>query len=452
MSKKNILLVSFDDACAPWRYKTAFQEPLQLPTLEALCRQATVFQSAYCQAPICGPSRASMMTSQLPSDLGILDNSTFLFDHVPAETSWIHTLRESGYFCSSGGKVHHKPTLARPHHRALYSDERKAFDVDMRLPRELRRRSHPFGGHRHGRGTVDGVDDDFFFDQQVANSTIDFLETYRDDRPFFREVGFFSPHGPHITPARFKRAYNAANFVKPAEWDGYIADSPYVSRNIPEFEEFRSLDFWQKSVRNYFSAYSHGDYQLGRVLSALLSSAHAENTIVAVVSDHGFHLGSRNLFRKTTLWEQSLHVPFVIFDPSDPQGQIVTDPVALLDLGPTLMDFAEVTSPPPNAGRSLRPMMHGARDPDRVIPSYYGNSISIRKGDYRIIRYASDPASPDFQLFDLRNDYWQLNNLGTGHPAFAPMRQALDDWARQTGYVYRDQGQSDAAPDEGGAE
>src|SRR5690606_2421712 len=107
-----------------WPYRTAFGEPLQLPNLEELCGLATVFQTAYAQAPICGPSRASMMTSQLPHDLGILDNSTFVFDRVPPESCWIHALRENGRFCSSGGKIHHKPTLARPHHKALYSDAR----------------------------------------------------------------------------------------------------------------------------------------------------------------------------------------------------------------------------------------------------------------------------------------------------------------------------------------
>lgn len=436
MTAKNILLVSFDDAVAPWPYRTAFNEPLKLPNLEELCALATVFQTAYAQAPICGPSRASMMTSRLPHSLDILDNSTFVFDRVEPQACWIHTLRENGWFCSSGGKIHHKPALSRPHHKALYSDARKSFDVDMRLPRDLRKRSRAFGGHRLGRGTLDGVDDDFFFDQQVANSTIDFLESYQGDQPFYREVGFFSPHGPHITPARFKEAYDPGTFRRPAEWGGYLADSPYVTSHIPENADFRDEDYWQKSVRNYFSAYTHGDHQLGRVLAALRASRHAENTVIVVVADHGFHLGNRNLYRKTTLWEQALHVPFVIFDPTQPAGRVVEDPVALVDLGPTLLDFAGLAPPPAAAGRSLRPMMQGARDPGRVVPSFYGHSVTIRKGDYRIIRYASAPGVEDWQLFDLRTDYWQLRNLGPDHPAFAPMRRALEDWAAAEGYAF----------------
>lgn len=420
---KNILLVSFDDAVAPWRYAKAFGEPLRLPNLEALCSVATAFHSAYAQAPICGPSRASMMTGDMPDVLGITDNSTFVFDKVPAESCWIHDLRQAGYFCSSGGKIHHMPTLRRGPHAVLYSDARKGFSSDARLPRELRKRSKAFGGHRNGRGALDYVDDDFFFDKQVADSTIQFLSTYAGDQPFYRELGFVSPHGPHITPARFKEMYDPTRLVRPVEWGGYLNDNAYVTANIPENEDFRDEDYWQKSIRNYFSSYTHGDHHLGRVLDALLQSPHAENTIVIVVADHGFHLGNRNLFRKTTLWEQSLHVPFVIFDPEDPQARQIDDPVALVDLGPTVLDFAGIPARSAWQGRSLRRMMAGARDPDRGIPSFYAGNVAIRKGNHRLIRYEDG----SHQLFNVHEDYWQLHDLGIDHPMFAPMARALAD-------------------------
>ncbi len=431
MDRKNILLVSFDDGVAPWPLKTAFREPLQTPNLDRLCEVSTAFHSAYAQAPICGPSRASMMTTMMPTELGIVDNTTFVFDKVPPETGWSHALKAGGVFCSSGGKLHHRyKPLARPHHHALYSDGRKAFADDMGLPEALRRRSKAFGGFRRGVGTPDGEYDDSFYDARSAGSAIDFLNGYDGDRPFYREVGFYSPHVPHITPARFKEMYDVANFQRPADWTGYVADSPYVQAAYAERAEFRSEDFWQKSVRNYFSAYSHGDHHLGRVLEALRASRHAANTVVIVLSDHGFHLGNRNLYRKTTLWEQSLHVPFVIFDPDSPVGRVVEDPVGLIDLGPTVLDFAGVAMPARRHGRSLRPCLSGARDPDRAIPSFYRENAAIRKGRYRIIRYADG----SHQLFDVIEDYWQLRDLGTTHPAFAEMRAALDRCAAECGF------------------
>lgn len=422
MHRPNILVVSFDDAVAPWPYKTAFGEPLQTPNLDRLCAVSTAFHSAYAQAPICGPSRASFMTTMMPPELGILDNSTFVFDKVRPRTVWSHRLKQSGYFCSSGGKLHHRYKPLNPaHHRVLYSDERKSFSDDMRLPRELRLRAKSYGGLRNGRALPDGPDDAFFYDAQAAGSAVDFLESFSGDQPFYREVGFFSPHTPHVTPARFKEIYDVNNLRRPPEWAGFQQDNAYVSATLHERPELQSEDWWRKSVRNYFSAYSHGDHQLGRVLDALASSCHAANTVVIVVADHGFHLGSRNLFSKSTMWEQSLNVPLIIFDPSAPVGRIVTDPVALIDLGPTVLDFAGVAPADRRHGQSLRPRMVEAGDDGRAIPSFFRRNASVRQGRYRMIRYGDG----SHQLFDIEDDFWQLRDLGAGHPEFARMKAVL---------------------------
>ena len=300
----------------------------------------------------------------------------------------------------------------------------------MGIPEDLKRRSRKLGGFRRGVGTPDGEYDDRFYDARSAQSAIDFLQTYRDDRPFYREVGFFSPHVPCITPLRFKKLYRHDRLRRPGDWAGPVTDSSYVEAAYPIVQEFESEEFWQRSVRNYFSAYSHGDHQLGRVLDALAASRHAANTVVIVVSDHGFHLGNRNLFRKTTMWEQSLHVPVIIFDPADPVRRVVDDPVGLIDLGPTVLDFAGVSPQARRHGRSLRRYLAGERDPDRVIPSFYKGNASIRRGRYRIIRYGDG----SYQLFDCIDDYWQLRDLGEAHPTFAGMQAALASAAAECGF------------------
>jgi arylsulfatase A-like enzyme len=448
MDRKNILLISFDDAVAPWPYKSVFGEPLQTPNLDRLCERSTVFRSAYAQAPVCGPSRASMMTNRMPPELGMLDNSAYIFDRHPPEIAFSHRLKAAGYFCSSGGKLHHRYRPLIPvHHRVLYSDHRKAFGDDMAVPEELKRRSQKFGGFRNGIGTPDGEYDDSFHDARSAASAISFLQDYNRDLPFYREVGFFSPHVPHITPARFKTQYALRRLKKPAEWTSYAADSAYAARSFPERAELESEKYWRQSVRNYFSAYSHGDHHLGSVLGALGASRHAANTVVILVSDHGFHLGNRNLFRKTTLWEQSLHVPVIVFDPSDPVGRVVDDPVGLIDLGPTVMDFAGVAQPGQRHGRSLRRYLQGEDDPCRVIPSFYKGSMSIRKGRYRLIRYGDG----SFQLFDCIDDYWQLHDLGSESPAFGDMLAAMEATAAECGFDLL-QIETVESPDEDSAE
>ncbi len=429
--KKNILFITFDDAVSPWAHKTAFNEPLQIPNLDRLAEKSTVFHAAYAQVPICAPSRASMMMTEMPSESGIVTNSTFSFDRLDPKKVWSFQLKENGYYCSSGGKIHHGYRPLKPHLQSvLYHDERKRFSDDMRLPDDIRGRAKPFGGFRKGLGTKDDVDDDFFYDKKVSDSAIAFLESYDRPEPFYREVGFYSPHVPWITPARFKRLYNTRNFKPPAEWAGYVDDNPYVTENIPEMVELRSEKYWQATVRNYFSAYSHGDYHLGRVLDALQRSGHAENTIVVVTSDHGFHLGNRNLLRKTTLWEQSLRVPLIIFDPDNPVGRDIHEPVALIDIGPTMLDLVGIDGGVRKHARSLRPAIRGEPAPERVIPSFYSDNVTIRKGDYRIIRYGDG----SMQLFDVVHDVWQLRDLGTGHEAFPAMHRALLECMHACGF------------------
>lgn len=426
----NILLISFDDAVAPWPYKTAFREPLRTPNLDRLCETSTAFHAAYSQAPVCGPSRASMMTTMMPPELGILDNSIFAFEVISPSMVWSHQLRTHGYFCSSGGKVHHRYKPLRPRdHDALYDDDRKHFSDDMGLPREIRKRAKAFGGNRNGRGTEDGTDDDFYYDAQSADSAIAFLESYDQERPFYREVGFYSPHTPHLTPARFKTMYDASNLRRPEEWNGYINDNAFVSETLPEDPGLLSEEWWQFSVRNYFSAYSHGDHHLGRVLDALQNSRYAANTLVVVVADHGFHLGNRNLFRKMTMWEQSLRIPFIVRDPMNPTRQEIHDPVELIDLGPTILDFAGVPAITRRHGQSLRPVMAGERDPHRAAMSFLRANSAMIKDGMRIIRYGDG----SYQLFDVEKDYWNLNDLGMEHPRFTELSAELERRALECG-------------------
>jgi arylsulfatase A-like enzyme len=109
---------------------------------------------------------------------------------------------------------------------------------------------------------------------------------------------------------------------------------------------------------------------------------------------------------------------------------VVDDPVGLIDLGPTVLDFAQVAAPERRHGRSLRPYLNGKRDPDRVMPSFYKGNASIRKGRFRIIRYGDG----SYQLFDCFEDYWQLRDLGSDHPAFSHMQAALADSAADCGF------------------
>lgn len=422
MTRKNVLLVSFDDCIAFQNYRDAFGVRLHTPNLDRIMARAAVFRAAYCQVPLCGPSRASFMTGRMPHELGVLSNQDDLFEKVDARTVWTWRLKQAGYFCSSGGKVHHgyKP-LRRRAHTVLYSDAQKRFTDDMSLPPGAERRRD--GGIRGGWSTTDPADDDTYYDAQSAASAIEFLQGYDRNEPFYRELGFFSPHGPRFTPARFKDLYDVNAFQPPAAWDEGCDETEFTRQLMPLTPWLQTGDWseWRMNVRNYFAALSHGDHHLGKVWDTLQETGHARNTIIVILSDHGFLLGARKRFYKTTLWEQSVGTPLIICDPDQPEGRVIDEPVGLIDVGPTVLDYAGLGPIEGCVGRSLRPQIGGAHVPDRVVTSFRFGSVTIRKGDFRLIRYEDGST----QLFDLKADPWTLRDLGRDHPAHAPMLAEL---------------------------
>ncbi|WP_299473664.1 sulfatase-like hydrolase/transferase [uncultured Paracoccus sp.] len=297
----------------------------------------------------------------------------------------------------------------------------------MHMPPDVEKKK--YGGNRGGWGTTNEKDDDIYYDHQSADSAIEFLQNRAPGGPFYREVGFYSPHGPHYTPARFKEMYNQKAFRMPEEWAGGFDTNAYADEIFLQNIDPAKKQWWQQSVRNYYSALSHGDYHLGRVWDALKASPHAENTIFIIVADHGFHLGNLNRYKKTTQWEQVAGVPLIVHDPSHPEARVVQDPVAMLDLGPTVQDYCDIAPAPGTMGKSLRPLVEGGSDPDRAIATFYFDNVSIRKGDFRLIRYVDGST----QLYDLRTDYWQLHDLGPDHEQHEPMLQALIECSRESG-------------------
>lgn len=427
--RKNIVLISMDDAFSFWRYRDVFGVRLETPNFDRICSQAAAFHAAYCQSPLCGPSRASFMSGKPPPQTGIYGNKTKAFDVLDPRSMWQYRLKQDGYYCSSGGKVHHgfKP-LPQAVHDILYSDQPKRFPVDLRIRPDIPQVSN--GGNGGGVSTTDPAHDVNYHDAHSAKSFANFLESYEGDAPFYREVGFFSPHSPFITPLRFKQMYPFTDFQTPPAWDNPFERSPAASKAVARNFKTQNLRNWRKSVRNYFAAFSHGDHHLGTVWDALMASPHAANTVVVILTDHGHHLGENRRFGKSTLYEQSALVPMIIYDPDDAQARVVNDPVALLDAGPTILDYAGLAVPPDLVGRSLRPVVRGTpADPHRAVATYNPHGSAIRKGKYRFIRYNDGTT----ELYDLESDWWQQRNLAPDHPDHAAMQAAHADLCQSHG-------------------
>ncbi|PIE09766.1 MAG: hypothetical protein CSA72_10660 [Rhodobacterales bacterium] len=436
---KNVLLMSMDDCFAYWRYRNVYGARLQTPNLDRICEQATAFQAAYCQVPVCGPSRASFMSGMAPHQTGVFDNYTSVFDVLRPEQMWSYRLKLKGYYCSTAGKVHHmfKP-LPDEQHDTLYNHpSRHVFFGPKRDAAH-----NKYGGLMGGVGTTDEKLDRQYYDARSAQDAIRFLNGYEGDAPFYREVGFHHPHPPFRTPDRFKQMYDEEDFSQPEDWAGGMDSSAFVEEFVPENYDQSDLEHWRKSVRNYFSALTHVDSHIGRVWDALQASPHADNTVVIIMADHGYHLGDKHRFRKFSLWEEATGVPMIIFDPDNPVGREITTPVATLDVGPTVMDYTDSAPLQGCAGRSLRPMVEGAApDAERAVPTVWFGSAAIRKGNYRYIRYQDGSE----QLYDVTEDLSQLHDLSKDSPLMPEMRKALDETTRAYGLTQLDH--EEAVPD-----
>ncbi|MEM6307810.1 MAG: sulfatase-like hydrolase/transferase, partial [Pseudomonadota bacterium] len=423
-NRKNILIISVDDMCAFWRYRDVFGVKLHTPNLDRIIAKSTHFTSAYCQAPVCGPSRASAMSGLSPMQTGIFDNYINLFDVIRPEQLWQHKIKQAGYYCSTAGKVHHgfKP-LRTDLHNALYSHP--PVHVHFGPRRDVAQKQY---GGKTGGSTTDPKDDRDYYDHRSARHAANFLLKYNGPAPFYREVGFHHPHIPLRTPDRFKAMYDHRAFTKPADWANGFTLSPYVDRYLGGDPKYQDTEYWQKTVRNYFSAITHVDEHIGRVWDVLQASRHAKNTVVVIFSDHGYHLGDKDRFRKLTLYEEVTRIPLIIHDPDSPPTQ-VDDPVGLIDLGPTLLDYTGCEPLQNSPGTSLRNQVQGARKPDRTVPSFWYGNLSARSGPYRMSLYQDGSV----EFYNVTQDLWFTQDLGTDHPDFAPTLAQVLQAAAQHG-------------------
>ncbi len=427
--QKNILLIGMDDAFSYWRFRNVFGAELKTPNLDRICEVSSAFTSAYCQIPVCGPSRSSVMSGLSPYETGIFDNYSNIFEVLRPEQMWQYRIKQNGYYCSTAGKIHHgyKP-LPTDVHNALYSHPPRTVHFGPKRDAAHRK----VGGRTGGVGTTDPADDRHYYDYRSSMDAVRFLNSRTpEDAPFYREVGFHHPHPPFRTPIRFKDMYNTDDFISPNDWDlGWDLPDFTATFMQENMETKEAVEYWQQSVRNYFSALSHVDSHIGRVWDALKASPHADNTVVVIFSDHGYHMGDKNRFRKFTLWEEATRVPFIVHDPDQP-GRVIDDPVALVDMGPTILDYAGARPMQHSVGKSLRPLVQGSEYRNCAVPTFWYGSASIRQEKWRTTLYQDGTA----EFYDVENDPWLTKNLAGAHPEYDQQRQDLLKTCRDYGVL-----------------
>lgn len=436
--RPNVLLILIDDQSD--LVSSLGDNTVHTPNFDRLAARGTNFTRAYCAAPACGPSRASLLTGLLPSSTGDYYNSAAPIPAAETTNSRPITLplhfKRSGYVTGIYGKVFHLHNQGAAISTFATEDmfsEHTGFWAN--LPDSLRPSLTDFR-HEGGSNFAWGpVPDDWerpgrqLIDTENADHVIRQLQQ-SGDTPFLITLGFLRPHLPWVAPQRFFDLYPLESIELPAGFKaGDLEDLPdaarWMAREVPGQRHGDSYlhaaitaeDQWRHAIQAYRACTSHLDDQLGRVLDVLARSPHADNTIVVVTSDHGYHLGEKEHWTKFGLWEKTLRVPLIIALP-DGQAKIAETPVSLVDLYPTLVGLTGIE--PPNThtfdGVDLSPILWNPTAPrgQPVISTYGRDNHSVRTADYRYIRYRDGTE----ELYAHPADHHEWTNLASD-PTYA---------------------------------
>jgi arylsulfatase A-like enzyme len=414
----NILFIAIDDQ-NDWIGCLHGHPQAKTPNIDRLAGNGTLFSNAHCQAPLCNPSRTSLMTGLRPSTTGIYGLAPWIktipefADHVTLP----QYLANHGYRTYTTGKIYHGGNGRKKTDRE-FDVIGTAAGVGVRPPKKLvdnMPAPHPLVDW----GTFPHRDEDKG-DWKVADWAVQKLEgeiKEHPEQPFFLSVGFFLPHVPCYATQKWFDLYPEDTLILPPMLENDRADTPrfswYLHWKLPEPRLKFLEDANQKTnlVRSYLACTSFVDSQVARLLTALENSGQADNTIIVLWSDHGFHLGEKEITGKNTLWEESTRVPLIFAGPGISKNADCQQPAELLDIYPTLIDLCGLPKNNILEGHSLLPQLKDAttiRDFPAITTHNHDNH-SVRSERYRYIQYAD--GSQEF--YDLQSDPNEWTNLAS---------------------------------------
>lgn len=358
--KMNVLLVVSDDLAN--RLGCYGDKVAKTPNIDALAARGVRFDRAYCQFPLCNPSRASFLTGLRPDTTRVYENATQFRKNVPNVVSLPQSFQKAGYYVSRVGKLYHYGVPGQIGTPGL--DDEPSWQETL----------NPRGRDKDEEADVinftsniglgasvswlktggDGLD---HTDGKVADGAIAMIEKNKE-KPFFIACGFFRPHVPCVAAEPFFKLYDGQEFAIPSPNVPGLDMVPPAAFYIKPPNYGLANDKLTTFTRAYYASISQMDFHLGRVLKRLDELKLADNTIVVFISDHGYLLGEHGgQWMKMSLFEQSARVPLIIYAPGQKgNGKASARTVELVDLHATLAELAGITAPKTD-GESLAPLL-----------------------------------------------------------------------------------------------
>jgi uncharacterized sulfatase len=424
----NVVFITIDDLRAVSQYDPA----VRTPNMDELASHGMRFTRAYAQATYCNPSRSSFLTGRRPNRLGIQDNRDALNKVRPELTTLPEAFRKAGYHTLRIGKIFHR------------NGEPEAWSRTVGVgatPRGRQRQMHDLSDDRLPWCKWAAVDcgDVDLRDGQIGQKAADFLRN-DPDKPFFLALGFAKPHDPFVAPKKYFDMY-PLDELKLHQPPGDVTPTRQIGGKLATvFDDFSQQDK-REFLRAYYAGATYMDAQLGRVLDALKSTGKLKNTIVVLLSDHGYHLGERNWWNKTTLFDFTLRSPLIVYAPGMQATTHHTDAIVeFLDIYPTLLDLADIGKPHPMDGESFAPILDdaGLKGKDvafgvRHTNSWIGRTVRTDRFRYTELRRRDNDKIIARELYDHRHDPREFSNVAD-RPRYSDVvsrLHALLRWRRQ---------------------
>lgn len=438
--RPNVLFIAVDDMKDWVNCLGGYEGDVYTPNIDRLAKRGMLFTNAHCVSPKCAPSRVAIMTGLRPSTTGLYDNQHWWYPNFPNMVTMPIRFRQSGYLVYGAGKIFHHTAGNNPPRqwngfkRLLFRDDPWFRGSKLNYPwtkYSPNPKGFPFSGvkglpNENDWGVIPVADKELD-DVKTVDFALRFLKS-KQDSPFFLACGLFRPHLPWYAPRRFFDLYPLDKVVVPKKFEEDLDDVPEIGKSFAaarrsDLNKIEKQGSIIRAVQAYLASISYADEQLGRILDVLESSEYNSNTVIIFWSDHGWHLGEKRHWHKSTLWEESTRIPLIIAVPQL-KPDVCNQPVSLLDLYPTLMELCAIKGDHEFDGLSLMPQLRLAetkRNP-AVIEFRKGNA-AVRSERWRYIRY-SDGSE---ELYDHKTDSYEWKNLAS-KKKYKTVKQNLSEW------------------------
>lgn len=427
-AKPNILFISVDDL-NDWVGCLGGHPQARTPNIDRLARSGVLFTNAHCAAPACNPSRTAIMTGISPHNSGLYDNRQEMRELLPDAELLPKYLSRNGYWSAGSGKLLHYFIDAQS-----WDEYFPAKETEDPFPRTMYPKKRPVNLPKGGPwqyietdwAALDATDEEYGGDYLVSEWIGQQLDRVHE-KPFFLACGIYRPHEPWFVPKKYFEPFPLESIqLPPGYLDNDLEDLPATGKKKGPnryFAHIQEHDQWKQGIQGYLASIAFADAMVGRVLAALEEGPNADNTIVVLWSDHGWHLGEKQHWQKFTPWRVCTRVPLIIRTPDAArvgnvarEGQqtneprVCNKPVNLQSLYPTLVELAGLAPKESCDAPSLVPLLKDpmAHWPHKSITFLNKpNSYSISDTDWRYIHYENG----DEELYHISADPYEWINL-----------------------------------------